>query len=224
MLVQVDLQAMDRAHRIGQKKRVRVFRFITEGTVEEKIVERADRKLFLDAAVIQQGRFLDKLQTSLTKGEVMEMVRVILLYFLFLTPFQVKFGADEILSSKEGIITDEDIDTLLARGEERTNAINSKLSTEVQHSLANFSVGMEDWSEMNIFTFEGENFKGKKTAGRKKKSLAEKCGENAFLLSLPQRERKKNYGEVGEFLAEDPELVALVFISFALLPLTLPHL
>lgn len=53
---------------------MRVFRFITEGTVEEKIVERADRKLFLDAAVIQQGRFLDKLQGSLTKGEVMEMV------------------------------------------------------------------------------------------------------------------------------------------------------
>jgi hypothetical protein len=114
------------------------------------------------------------------------------------------------LSSKEGVITDEDIDTLLARGEERTNAINSKLSTEVQHSLANFSVGMEDWSEMNMFTFEGENFKGKKTAGRKKKSMAEKCGENTFLLALPQRERKKNYGEVGEFLAEDPELVALV--------------
>jgi SWI/SNF-related matrix-associated actin-dependent regulator of chromatin subfamily A member 5 len=51
-----------------------VFRFITEGTVEEKIVERADRKLFLDAAVIQQGRFFDKMQGSLTKGEVMEMV------------------------------------------------------------------------------------------------------------------------------------------------------
>jgi hypothetical protein len=55
-------------------EQVRVFRFITEGTVEEKIVERADRKLFLDAAVIQQGRFLDKLQGSLSKGEVMEMV------------------------------------------------------------------------------------------------------------------------------------------------------
>lgn len=51
---QVDLQAMDRAHRIGQTKQVRVFRFVTEGTVEEKIVERADKKLFLDAAVIQQ--------------------------------------------------------------------------------------------------------------------------------------------------------------------------
>jgi len=37
---QVDLQAMDRAHRIGQTKTVRVFRFVTEGTVEEKIIER----------------------------------------------------------------------------------------------------------------------------------------------------------------------------------------
>ena len=36
---QVDLQAMDRAHRIGQKKQVRVFRFVTEKSVEEKIVE-----------------------------------------------------------------------------------------------------------------------------------------------------------------------------------------
>lgn len=59
-LWQVDLQAMDRAHRIGQTKPVKVFRFITEGTVEEKIVERADRKLFLDAAVIQQGRLAEK--------------------------------------------------------------------------------------------------------------------------------------------------------------------
>ncbi len=57
---QADLQAMDRAHRIGQTKVVRVFRLICEGTVEEKIVERADRKLFLDAAVIQQGRLAEK--------------------------------------------------------------------------------------------------------------------------------------------------------------------
>lgn len=66
--MQVDLQAMDRAHRIGQTKPVKVFRFITEGTVEEKIVERADRKLFLDAAVIQQGRLAEK-NASLDKVE-----------------------------------------------------------------------------------------------------------------------------------------------------------
>ncbi|CAF4521242.1 unnamed protein product, partial [Rotaria magnacalcarata] len=53
---QVDLQATDRAHRIGQTKTVRVFRLITEHTVEERIVERAEMKLRLDHVVIQQGR------------------------------------------------------------------------------------------------------------------------------------------------------------------------
>ena len=33
-----DLQAMDRAHRIGQKKVVTVYRLITRGTLEEKIM------------------------------------------------------------------------------------------------------------------------------------------------------------------------------------------
>jgi len=37
-------------------KQVRVFRFITEHTVEERIVERAEMKLRLDNIVIQQGR------------------------------------------------------------------------------------------------------------------------------------------------------------------------
>ena len=32
-----------------------MFRFITESTVEERIVERAEMKLRLDAIVIQQG-------------------------------------------------------------------------------------------------------------------------------------------------------------------------
>ena len=51
-----DLQAMDRAHRIGQTKQVYVFRFITEGSVEERMLERAAQKLRLDQLVIQQGR------------------------------------------------------------------------------------------------------------------------------------------------------------------------
>lgn len=59
---QADLQAMDRAHRIGQTKQVYVFRFITEGSVEERMLERAAQKLRLDQLVIQQGR------TQATKG------------------------------------------------------------------------------------------------------------------------------------------------------------
>jgi len=36
---QVDLQAMDRAHRLGQTKPVQVFRFVSEGTVGESLVK-----------------------------------------------------------------------------------------------------------------------------------------------------------------------------------------
>jgi hypothetical protein len=53
---QMDLQAQDRAHRLGQTKPVKVFRLITQNSIEEKILDRAMKKLHLDALVIQQGR------------------------------------------------------------------------------------------------------------------------------------------------------------------------
>jgi glyoxylase-like metal-dependent hydrolase (beta-lactamase superfamily II) len=46
---------MDRAHRIGQTKPVSVYRLVTAGTVEEKIIERALLKLKLDAVVVTHG-------------------------------------------------------------------------------------------------------------------------------------------------------------------------
>jgi hypothetical protein len=48
---QVDIQAMARVHRIGQTKVVHVYRLVTAGSVEECIVQRAQRKLFLDTMV-----------------------------------------------------------------------------------------------------------------------------------------------------------------------------
>lgn len=52
-----DLQAQDRAHRIGQTKEVRIFRLITSESVEEYILERAQHKLNLDGKIIQAGKF-----------------------------------------------------------------------------------------------------------------------------------------------------------------------
>ena len=48
-----DLQAQDRAHRIGQTKPVRVYRLLTRGTVEERILQRAEQKLFVNAIVMR---------------------------------------------------------------------------------------------------------------------------------------------------------------------------
>jgi len=52
-----DLQAQDRAHRIGQKNEVRVLRLMTVNSVEERILAAARYKLNMDEKVIQAGRF-----------------------------------------------------------------------------------------------------------------------------------------------------------------------
>ena len=62
----MDLQAMDRAHRIGQKKEVQVFRFCIENSIEEKVIEKAYKKLRLDALVIQQGRLTENTQAKVS--------------------------------------------------------------------------------------------------------------------------------------------------------------
>jgi SWI/SNF-related matrix-associated actin-dependent regulator of chromatin subfamily A member 5 len=57
----------------------------------------------------------------------------------------VRFGADQILTGKGGnYIMDEDIDALIARGEERTSKFQAKLQTNAQHNLANFSLIDDD--------------------------------------------------------------------------------
>eukprot|EP00826_Nyctotherus_ovalis_P044375 TRINITY_DN4788_c0_g3_i4.p1 TRINITY_DN4788_c0_g3~~TRINITY_DN4788_c0_g3_i4.p1 ORF type:complete len:973 (+),score=385.78 TRINITY_DN4788_c0_g3_i4:76-2994(+) len=57
---QMDLQAQDRAHRIGQKREVRVYRLVTNTKVEEKIQTCANQKKSIDNAVIQAGLFNQK--------------------------------------------------------------------------------------------------------------------------------------------------------------------
>src|SRR5699024_10696940 len=51
----VEDQAAGRAHRFGQKDVVQVIRFITEGTIEEKIYELQQRKRELVSQIIQPG-------------------------------------------------------------------------------------------------------------------------------------------------------------------------
>ncbi|KAI1259787.1 P-loop containing nucleoside triphosphate hydrolase protein [Xylariaceae sp. FL1019] len=52
---QADLQAMARAHRIGQKKPVTIYRLVSKETIEEEVLERARNKLLLEYLAIQAG-------------------------------------------------------------------------------------------------------------------------------------------------------------------------
>lgn len=130
---QADLQAMDRAHRIGQKKPVFVFRLCHEHTIEEKIIERANLKLQLDFAIIQQGRLKGQssahtagLESSaLSKNELMTMIQ---------------YGANEILKTTNMNITEEDIEAIISGGEKKTESLQMKIQKHIQGSLMNFSL------------------------------------------------------------------------------------
>jgi TATA-binding protein-associated factor len=51
-----DLQAVDRAHRLGQTKTVNVYRLITQGSIEEKIMR--FQKFKLDTANVSSKNFV----------------------------------------------------------------------------------------------------------------------------------------------------------------------
>ncbi|KAI0657729.1 SNF2 family N-terminal domain-containing protein [Cubamyces menziesii] len=54
---QMDRQCEDRAHRIGQIRDVHIYRFISQHTVEEALLRKANQKRSLDDLVIQKGEF-----------------------------------------------------------------------------------------------------------------------------------------------------------------------
>jgi SWI/SNF-related matrix-associated actin-dependent regulator of chromatin subfamily A member 5 len=134
---QADLQAQDRAHRIGQKREVQVFRFVTEHTIEEKVVERAQQKLKLDAMVVQQGRLKDK--DKLSRDELLEAVR---------------FGADKVFKSKDSSITDDDIDLILSAGKQKTQELNEKLKNAEKGDMLDFKLD----GQMSVQTYEGIDY------------------------------------------------------------------
>lgn len=75
---QADLQAMARAHRIGQKNHVMVYRFVSKDTVEEEVLERARKKMILEYAIISLG-MTDKQSNKSSKepstGELSQILK-----------------------------------------------------------------------------------------------------------------------------------------------------
>ncbi|KAA8906991.1 hypothetical protein DIURU_000675 [Diutina rugosa] len=169
---QADLQAMDRAHRIGQTKQVKVFRLVTEGAVEEKVLERATQKLKLDQLVIQSGRTnvagLDGQQSnkSASRGELLDLVQ---------------FGAKEIFDDKgDDEAAELDIEEILRASSEKTKELNDRYDKLDLGALQNFT------NDGSVYEWNGENFK-KKDIG------SGKIGGDHTWIQPAKRERKENY-------------------------------
>ncbi|KAL4818744.1 SNF2 family N-terminal domain-containing protein [Aspergillus spinulosporus] len=107
---QQDLQAQDRAHRIGQTKPVIVYRLATKGTVEQTLLEKADSKRRLERLVIQKGKFKSLLsESTMSRDDVDEMKRAL---------GEDEFERFEASADPASILSDEDLRILTDRSEE----------------------------------------------------------------------------------------------------------
>ncbi|ETL48775.1 hypothetical protein L916_01660 [Phytophthora nicotianae] len=72
----MDAQAQDRAHRIGQKNEVRVFRLVTNSPVEEKILSRATDKMNMNNLVVEAGKFNNKSKEAERRAMLESLIKM----------------------------------------------------------------------------------------------------------------------------------------------------
>merc|ERR1711892_1268325 len=146
---QNDLQARARAHRIGQKGQVNVYRFVTSKSVEEEIIERAKKKMVLDHLVIQRmdttGRTVLKSGMDASAGGQDKSGQ----------PFSkdelnaiLKFGAEELFKEddddKDGDEPVCDIDEILKRAETRTHEENDAAGDDLMSGFKVASLAVDE--------------------------------------------------------------------------------
>merc|ERR1739848_589755 len=122
-----DIQALSRAHRIGQKNKVMIYRFVTRNTVEERVTQVAKKKMMLTHLVVQPG--MNGKGANLSKKDIDDIL---------------KFGTEELFKADEevneegeaagDIVYDDDaVNSLLDRSqggiEEKESWANEYLSS-----------------------------------------------------------------------------------------------
>lgn len=134
---QADFQAIDRVHRIGQKKQVHVFRFITENTIDQRLVQRATIKERLDRMVIKSSH---KADGANKEGESHKDVLL----------DAIRFGANEILTENR-LDANFDLKKIFAEAKLKEDIEKTKLA----------GMTLEQNSAPSVYQFEGFDFQAK---------------------------------------------------------------
>uniref|UniRef100_A0A8C7HPT0 Chromodomain helicase DNA binding protein 4 n=1 Tax=Oncorhynchus kisutch TaxID=8019 RepID=A0A8C7HPT0_ONCKI len=129
-----DIQAFSRAHRIGQNKKVMIYRFVTKASVEERITQVAKKKMMLTHLVVRPG--LGSKTGSMSKQELDDIL---------------KFGTEELFKDElgEGDNKEDDsqvihyddkaIDRLLDRNQESESTEDTEIQSMNEY-LSSFKV------------------------------------------------------------------------------------
>uniref|UniRef100_A0A8C5M0B9 SWI/SNF related BAF chromatin remodeling complex subunit ATPase 4 n=1 Tax=Leptobrachium leishanense TaxID=445787 RepID=A0A8C5M0B9_9ANUR len=179
-----DLQAQDRAHRIGQQNEVRVLRLCTVNSVEEKILAAAKYKLNVDQKVIQAGMFDQKSSSHERKA------------FL-----QAILEHEEQDEEEDEVPDDETVNQMIARHEEefdlfmrmdldrrREEARNPKRKPRLMEEDELPSWIIKDDAEVERLTCEEEEEKmfGRGSRSRKEVDYSDSLTEKQWLKAIEE--------------------------------------
>uniref|UniRef100_A0A8C1B7W5 SWI/SNF related BAF chromatin remodeling complex subunit ATPase 4a n=1 Tax=Cyprinus carpio carpio TaxID=630221 RepID=A0A8C1B7W5_CYPCA len=179
-----DLQAQDRAHRIGQQNEVRVLRLCTVNSVEEKILAAAKYKLNVDQKVIQAGMFDQKSSSHERKA------------FL-----QAILEHEEQDEEEDEVPDDETVNQMIARSEEefdhfmrmdldrrREDARNPKRKPRLMEEDELPTWIMKDDAEVERLTCEEEEEKmfGRGSRQRKEVDYSDSLTEKQWLKAIEE--------------------------------------
>uniref|UniRef100_A0A6B2KWZ2 Uncharacterized protein n=1 Tax=Arcella intermedia TaxID=1963864 RepID=A0A6B2KWZ2_9EUKA len=123
---QMDLQAQDRAHRIGQNKLVLVLRIVTVNSVEGKMLERANWKLDMDNKVIKAGKYHDKAKGQDRNDMLLSLLR-----------------EDHNVLGQE-VTSDEDINKIIARND---NEVQLFQEMDKEREIEDYAIWEEEGNE-----------------------------------------------------------------------------
>lgn len=159
---QPDIQAMARVHRIGQTKVVHVYRLVSAGTIEERMLQRAEKKLYLDQMVNSGGGSSnasggDDESPGLTTSELLKTL---------------KFGSNAIFCSTNDLPTNEEIAVITGRNRSEETSFGA-LKGGAVNSASTFDVAKE---LSDTQTFGGIDFRqirdAEKKRGKKHSSIS----------------------------------------------------
>ena len=156
-----DIQAFSRAHRIGQKNKVLIYRFVTQNSVEERVAQVAKRKMMLNHLVIRFGVnifLLFEFSLLVAKVVYQHLTICALIFSLFLPPKKrpgigsgkgsqtlsknemddiLRFGSQDLFknededSTKDVDYTDEMVTALLKRDDKQVVYLEDLWAKEI---------------------------------------------------------------------------------------------
>merc|ERR1712228_357974 len=191
-----DIQALSRAHRIGQKNKVMIYRFVTRNTVEERVTQVAKKKMMLTHLVVQPG-MAGGGKANLSKKEIDDIL---------------KFGTEELFkeeelnedgeSANDIVYDDKAVKALLDRSqegvEEKENWANEYLSSFKVATYATKEGGGEE-EEVEVLKQEADNTDPAYWEKLLRHHYEQAQEDVARSMGKGKRVRKQvNYGDGGE--------------------------